>query len=124
MKRMWINQPSETQPLHSYHGVKILTDLTPTFEGSECCKVYFTEGNVISANVPISCLSEGWPAGEPTGILEKYLKLMYVLDGAMVSRNHDNHGEERDWLRHCYNHCEKFNEDLFSKHLNGRKSSV
>lgn len=82
MKRMWINQPSKDQPLYSYHGVKVLSDLIPEFEGATSCKVYFTEGNVISMSVPFLCLSGGWPSCEPQGILERFQKLMYVVDGA------------------------------------------
>lgn len=121
MKRMWINQPSTDQPFHAYHGVRVLTDLKPEFEGSTACRVYFTEGNVISAQVSINSLSNGWPAEEPTGILEKYQKLMYVVDGARSAHYSDNNGEERDWLRHCYNMCDKHNDEMFCKHLNGVK---
>lgn len=121
MKRMWINQPSKNQPLHSYHGVKVLSDLKPEFEGSTSCRVYFTEGNVISMSVPLICLGGGWPAYEPQGILERYQKLMYVVDGAREAHYRDNLGEERDWLRHCYNQCDEYNNEMISKHLNGVK---
>lgn len=55
--RMWINQPSTLQPLHKYHAKNVLAVVDkrhPTYD------VYFTEGDIISANVPAYCLSEGW----------------------------------------------------------------
>lgn len=58
MKRMWIDQPSSLQPLHSEHGTNVLAceeDYTP---GS--VKIYYLSGPVISAVVFKICLSNGW----------------------------------------------------------------
>ncbi len=57
MTRMWFNQPSTLQPLHKFHGVRVLacpdTDRT--------MRAYFLSGNVISMQVPREALSAGWP---------------------------------------------------------------
>jgi hypothetical protein len=53
MKRVWINQPSTLQPLHKYHGTSGLLDVaTETF--------YFLYGDVVSMQIPLGVLSEGW----------------------------------------------------------------
>lgn len=53
LRRCWINQPSELQPLHRLHGSRVLAD----DEGN----VYFTDGNTVSADIPAGALSAGWP---------------------------------------------------------------
>ena len=52
-KRMWINQPSATQPLHHLHGTNVLA-----VEDT----IYFLSGKTISMLVLTnpSPLSEGW----------------------------------------------------------------
>lgn len=57
MKRMWINQPSTTQPLHSLHGTLVLA----AKETDDIQRVYFLSGEVVSQRVPVSTLSDGWP---------------------------------------------------------------
>lgn len=54
-RRMWINQPSSLQVLHTLHGTNVLA----TMEGQDCC-IYFLKGTVISQQVERSWLSEGW----------------------------------------------------------------
>lgn len=63
MLRAWINQPSVSQPLHKYHGVRVLADLLDnTYERSNVV-VYFTDGPTISMVIPKSTLSfGGWPS--------------------------------------------------------------
>lgn len=55
MERMWVNQPSTSQPLHKYHGQNVLYDR----KGQT---LYFCRGSVISMMVPTNPLplSFGW----------------------------------------------------------------
>lgn len=53
-KRCWINQPSTHQPVHCYHGVRVLSVPYSRL-------VYFLEGETVSAVVPRLALSDGWP---------------------------------------------------------------
>jgi hypothetical protein len=56
MERMWINQPSKLQPLHKYHGERVLYD-------PETSRIYFVGGDVASMGIitnPLP-LSPGWP---------------------------------------------------------------
>ena len=57
MYRQWINQPSTQQPLHKFHGRRVLT--VPARPG--VANAYFTEGDIISIEVPTNALSHGWP---------------------------------------------------------------
>lgn len=57
-QRMWINQPSTQQPLHQLHGVRVLA----ISDGHDYSRIYFLEGEVLSARVPSSYLSSGWPS--------------------------------------------------------------
>jgi hypothetical protein len=59
MKRMWINQPSTLQPLHSLHGTCVLA--APTSDSFEATTVYFLSGDVVSMAAPKLSLSDGWP---------------------------------------------------------------
>lgn len=57
IKRMWINQPSTSQPLHHLHGTNVLAH----FETSlTTCRIYFLDGSVISQDAPWMSLSVGW----------------------------------------------------------------
>lgn len=56
MKRMWINQPSTLQLLHSRHGENVLA----VKEGDKHYTIYLLNGNVISMLVPLNILSRGW----------------------------------------------------------------
>ena len=58
LKRMWINQPSTLQPLHSLNAVNVLA-FAPV-EDDEACKVYFLTGDIVSQMVPRGVLSAGW----------------------------------------------------------------
>lgn len=55
IKRMWVNQPSTHQLLHSLHGTNVLA----TREGDGWC-IYFLVGNVVCQQAPHNSLSEGW----------------------------------------------------------------
>lgn len=57
MKRMWINQPSTLQPHHKLHGVRVLAEDPKV--GYR--RIWFTGGDVISMEISMSALSEGWP---------------------------------------------------------------
>jgi hypothetical protein len=57
--RAWINQPSTSQILHKYHGMKVLVDENYNYH-STAVKIYFLEGTIISMNVPKLTLSNGW----------------------------------------------------------------
>jgi hypothetical protein len=57
--RMWINQPSELQRLHKYHGMNVLV----LKEFGEF-RAYFLSGPIISMQVPKECLSPGWKGEE------------------------------------------------------------
>ena len=62
--RRMINQPSKKQPLHKLHGTRVLADWSTTNFIS--VQVYFVEGDVVSARVPIDALSrdaEWWERG-------------------------------------------------------------
>lgn len=56
MKRMWINQPSTSQPLHHLHGTNVLAD----FSKPAPVRIYFLAGDIISQLAPDLTLSEGW----------------------------------------------------------------
>jgi len=55
--RYWINQPSDLQPMHKYHGMNVLApkDITEKF-----IRVYPTSTNIISMECPALSLSKGW----------------------------------------------------------------
>ena len=57
--RAWINQPSTAQLLHEYHGQNVLV-YESGYLHSDVVRVYFTEGTIISMNVPRIVLSKGW----------------------------------------------------------------
>jgi hypothetical protein len=54
--RMWINQPSTSQPLHHLHGTNVLA----LRENDDTCRIYFLSGDVISQQAPRLSLSSGW----------------------------------------------------------------
>jgi hypothetical protein len=56
IRRVWINQPSNLQPLHKYHGMNALADVSDPEEVT----VYFLRGAVVSMMLPSNVLSEGW----------------------------------------------------------------
>lgn len=56
LRRMWINQPSTAQRLHSRHGENVLA--LP--EGDRLFRVWFLSGDVISQQVNREVLSSGW----------------------------------------------------------------
>ena len=58
MERYWINQPSNLQLLHKYHGRLVLA---PRIIKSKNVTIYFIDGEVISALLPANILSQGWP---------------------------------------------------------------
>jgi hypothetical protein len=56
LTRMWVNQPSEHQPLHHLHGVNVLA----ITERDDTVLIYFLSGPVLCQQAPRSALSEGW----------------------------------------------------------------
>ena len=56
IERMWINQPSTLQPLHKYHGKKVLAAMTEEIS----IRVYPCEGDIIEMTVPKWVLAIGW----------------------------------------------------------------
>lgn len=62
MQRMWINQPSTSQPYHEYHGQRVLVD----FDDRNSPMVYFLSGDTLAMQMDRLALSRGWPRG--TGI--------------------------------------------------------
>ena len=55
IKRMFINQASTLQPLHKYHGMKVLAVDTK----EKTIRVFPISGDVISMHVPRAALSKG-----------------------------------------------------------------
>ncbi len=56
IERMWINQPSTLQPLHSLHGKNVLA----VKESENMYRIYFLSGNTISIRAHSNTLSLGW----------------------------------------------------------------
>lgn len=56
IERMWVNQPSTLQPLHTLHGTNVLAHP----EHGDTWRIYFTTGPVISQQAPRLALSPGW----------------------------------------------------------------
>lgn len=56
--RMWINQPSTSQPLHSLHGRNVLA--VREDKDSNLYRIYFLTGATISMNAHKNSLSWGW----------------------------------------------------------------
>jgi hypothetical protein len=57
LKRMWINQPSKRQPLNKLHATNVLA--TSEIRQNTVI-IYFLEGDTISQECSLNCLSEGW----------------------------------------------------------------
>lgn len=56
IERMWVNQPSTSQPHHELHGVNVLA----VRECDRYSRVYFLSGPVVSQQVLTPALSPGW----------------------------------------------------------------
>lgn len=61
-RRMWINQPSTSQPNHPLHGVRVYA----IREDENTSRVYFLKGPVIDQQISTQHLSEGWPPNSRT----------------------------------------------------------
>lgn len=64
MERMFINQPSSSDSLHSMHGVKVLV------EGGGrgfIARVWPVSGSVVSLEIPRYYLGRGWPSEKWAG---------------------------------------------------------
>jgi hypothetical protein len=59
LERMWINQPSTLQEFHHLHGARVLAQAS--VYGPFARRVWFTQGDVVSMEVPEWVLSPGWP---------------------------------------------------------------
>lgn len=57
IKRMWIDQPSTSQPLHHLNGTRVLA--YPEYANTY--RIYFLSGDMISMLADRLWLSEGWP---------------------------------------------------------------
>ena len=57
MHRMWVNQPSNLQPLHSLHGTRVIAIKV---NGNQA-EIMFLSGEVISQLIDWNALSTGWP---------------------------------------------------------------
>ena len=63
--RMWINQPSELQPMHRFHATNVLVH-TRQYKGLSGTNqteytAYFLSGDVVSIRLPnLLYVSEGW----------------------------------------------------------------
>ncbi len=55
-RRMWINQPAATQPLHKRHGQNVIA--VPDYGNGHRC--YPLSGETVSFYAPAGCASEGW----------------------------------------------------------------
>lgn len=79
MRRMWINQPSTSQPLHKYHGQNVLAE-DKNYDDTGVV-VWTLSGSVTSFVVPILALSAGWrgqaPFEQPKPCLHKRLRIIY-----------------------------------------------
>lgn len=62
LKRMWINQPSTSQPHHKLHGTNVLAGKSVYGEGF--AEIFFLSGPVISMEISTLALSEGWVRGQ------------------------------------------------------------
>lgn len=58
-ERMWVNQPSASQPCHHMHGYRVLAIMSTWTDSS--VRVYFADGPFISAELSPIVLSRGWP---------------------------------------------------------------
>lgn len=65
MRRMWINQPSTSQPWHRHHGREVLAE--GRRDHGEFVRVWFTGGVEISAMISQAALSNGWPSTKEQG---------------------------------------------------------
>lgn len=55
-RRVWINQPSTSQPFHRLHGTRALA----VRESQNIARIYFLSGPVVSQQISTVALSEGW----------------------------------------------------------------
>ncbi len=55
-QRMWVNQPSTLQLLHSLHGKNVLA----VAEHDDVMRIYFVDGPIVSQQAPRNSLSVGW----------------------------------------------------------------
>ena len=56
IERVWINQPSTVQALHSKHGTNVLA----VHEYGNTYRIYFLSGEVVSMQAFRDQLSPGW----------------------------------------------------------------
>ena len=61
LTRMWIDQPSMSQPFHHLNGTNVLAQ----HEYDDTMRIYFLEGDVVSQQIPRLALSKGWLKGTP-----------------------------------------------------------
>lgn len=93
LQRMWINQPSTSQPLHKLHGTNVLACHIPNRPGHML--IYFLSGDVISMEALSLCLSNGWldtrkleKSQENLDLAKKFIK---VLQHEAIERDNEIH---------------------------------
>lgn len=59
LERSWIQSNTDfTDPYYKFYGNNVLVDYRTLEDGM--ITVYFTEGNVLSAQIPVTILKQGW----------------------------------------------------------------
>ena len=67
-QRMWVNQPSTSQPMHELHGKNVLA--VPDYPGS--MTIYHLSGEIISSSALSLWLSPGWVNKRPLDFEQWY----------------------------------------------------
>lgn len=70
LKRMWINQPSTSQPYHALHGTNVLAVKE---YGSTYC-IFFLCGPIVSQQIDGAALSPGWREPPARGVYQEVLR--------------------------------------------------
>lgn len=98
-QRMWINQPSTQQPLHSMHGQNVLAIYE---EHTATMRIYPVQGDIVSLQVPCRVLSEGWRVIEAVDDLETDAIEYAVLKQKMVDCGWvEVHDEDITFIKHA-----------------------
>lgn len=74
IQRMWINQPSTSQPLHKLHGTNVLA-----IREGDGWRIYFLSGAVISQQAPFDTLSDGWTQSRAERYLDNLEHEAYII---------------------------------------------
>lgn len=96
LQRMWINQPSTSQPHHKLNGTNVLACPIPNRPGQML--VYFLSGNITSMEMLSLCLSNGWLD------TKKLEQSQENLDLAAIERNNEILRNQLALLEHYSKH--------------------